>query len=1629
MAIVTALVAVTMAFVLPVDAAPPAQGGSAIGNLSLDSDYNDSHSSASWELTVTNQASLKGFAAYDVKVQIYPLVLAGKSVQISPGDSFDYSTGVWTIGSIHPRGSAKLGLSPRGLWEPDNSGSLVPRRACAVLISDVPTGDVCQLDNAVEIWFMEKRESTNEGVAWTFGDAGVSIRVDDRYPEPADLITFEIAAINDAGGVLLGGRAPIGLAADQLDVEVRVELSPGLTFFTVPDGFVADSSGRSGVWQVGHLSDGCQKEVVPCEAPPSPFSKVGQFQVMLATDPPPLEELCLTATVTNAVPWFEFDPKKRENDVARVCLGKEPPVVVNEGEIVLWWLHDCVGVTGPPCGADDKLKLFARVGHEEVSLPTIQRRDIFGTHTTRGTTYLDPESVIVQIQDPHGRQYDTNTHSVTDGTTVSWQTGRKDSGIKFNNPGSRIWYSRIGFNAKINDWTNIARTVSVSGLGSAMPPPPPPGRVKVRHDSSSASTFYDPAPPSYTHKRAPFNLTSPITTSNDYFLEFTSLGTYVVNFHALANHTNGTGYTASGNYIFHVGPIAELAVMDGGSSPLAATSQTAYTIQAANNGPDVSEGVKVTLSNVPEGSNSILTDGMYQEKSCAGGICEAEWDLGRLPVSSSRPDRGQTEFPTLTLIAPDGVPTPDITATIANNDPYSVVIDGKTHSTPFLDYIEENNEAAIMAQPGAGGGAPGTPQDLQATFFPTPPTAVVQWSAVESLNRWPVSHYQVRTDERKPCQAPKMNQDGDEIKGTLYLDSHDELSTKCYYVRAVNVQGVPGYWSEAVTPTSEGLKEPQLSLEAGPDVGEGETATFTVRASPAPVAGDTLVVNYTVTQQGGYVDAGELGGKDTTIDNRGRATITVPTLENTADEADGEVTVTLNDGLGYTLGTPSAASVAVLDDDNPTVSFAASPTEPLSEGNYTHNVTVNLDQPSHTSLDIYYTLGGDVGDENVRFAIPGSGRERMFTVGSGITSVDIPVRVLDPPDTRDDTALSLFLSPRHYYDVGSPASYTLTIIEDDGPRAEFALTESAVDEANATHNVVLNLNPPADGDVPISYSLNGSTATNGDDYSIEGVTGSTGSVSASDGETSVTIPLSIIADADAEGDETVVLTLLSSPDYTLGDDRKHTVTIRDDDLPRASFAAGTSNPGEGKGLHMVRVNFSTAAPRDGLTLRYGVGGTASRNRDYRVDNTTFALGGATGVDIWVEITDDGDNEPDETVALTLQAGSGYAVGDPGEHTVTIADDDLPLVAFAAEEASAGEASGTHRATILVEPASHEDFTVSYSVGGTATEGTEEDFTIDGLSNGSGTVTVPARASRVQVPITIRDDERNEGDLTVVLTLTGCDGCNLALPIRHELTIRDDDAPVVSFAEPAESVYEDNIGTHNVQVKLDRPAGSAFTLTYSVSSPALIGAGAMDYSVPDPKEARVIAGREYVDIPVEITPDENNEADERLTLRLIPGRGYSVGRIAEYTLTIVDDDNDENTPVVSVKHPNPRVTQGNLGRSEVHEGDGRFPTYYVDRENLPKPLDLIIEYVGGTATVNEDFRVVFVNLTEKGDVFTISAPSNEGDGRGATFARFRFSAETDNRAEGSETVTFRVVNGPGYTVREPTEYTITILNVN
>ena len=109
-------------------------------------------------------------------------------------------------------------------------------------------------------------------------------------------------------------------------------------------------------------------------------------------------------------------------------------------------------------------------------------------------------------------------------------------------------------------------------------------------------------------------------------VEFETLGTYVVDFTAYMLHntlndstnsahpcwidtnftTDGCRFEGVGRTIFHVGPIAELGVADGGASADATADQVAFSVLGVNNRDEDAESGEIVVK-LPAGTTGLAT--------------------------------------------------------------------------------------------------------------------------------------------------------------------------------------------------------------------------------------------------------------------------------------------------------------------------------------------------------------------------------------------------------------------------------------------------------------------------------------------------------------------------------------------------------------------------------------------------------------------------------------------------------------------------------------------------------------------------------------------------------------------------------------------------------------------------------------------------------------------------------------------------------------------------------------------------------------------------------------------------------------------------------------------------------------
>ena len=585
----------------------------------------------------------------------------------------------------------------------------------------------------------------------------------------------------------------------------------------------------------------------------------------------PREERCITAWVEDSIPppnpTYALDSLKQ-------CLG-EPPVLLEEGSVAFLTSFPCIDdshTDAHQCESVPGVAVAARLPSRHADY--VESNDFYANLRSHGlgrtdqrtgsgfrelTAFVDPESVVIQVKDPEGRVQDSHTHSVSD---VSWQTARKAiTGKNRAVDGVTITYTRKDIK-NASAWNSLGpRTLTVTKADGTTP-----GKVKIRLNSSG-NQFFDLS--SGTATKNAFNITSPSTSVTQYFAEFETLGTYLIDYSVTLTDSSSTAYTDSGRYTFHVGPIAELEVRDGGASPRAPADRNALTVLAVNNGPDRSLGARVT--GLPKGAEVLhVSQGSYD--GTAG-----EWNIGELEDSDLLEARGFPGHAMLVLAADAG---DSHKVAIANSVDYKVCIGSSGddvsaatesactattsntwHTTPVYDYIDGNNTATISAARGTGGVGEGIPANPRAQTG----TTGVMWDLVGLLYGLPVERYEVQWLGGSWTTLDHW------VAGNQYVDAAPS-GRRDYRVRAVNAAGAKGPWSRSTATAQAGQAGPPQNLRTQAD---GNNAIDVSWDAPED-SGGSAVTGYTVqwsadgTAEGSWNSAGS--ATDLTFKHRGLKT-------------------------------------------------------------------------------------------------------------------------------------------------------------------------------------------------------------------------------------------------------------------------------------------------------------------------------------------------------------------------------------------------------------------------------------------------------------------------------------------------------------------------------------------------------------------------------------------------------------------------------------------------------------------------------------------------------------------------------------------------------------------------------------
>ena len=353
--------------------------------------------------------------------------------------------------------------------------------------------------------------------------------------------------------------------------------------------------------------------------------------------------------------------------------------------------------------------------------------------------------------------------------------------------------------------------------------------------------------------------------------------------------------------------------------------------------------------------------------------------------------------------------------------------------------------------------------------------------------------------------------------------------------------------------------------------------------------------------------------------------------------------------LGYTPAPAHSArwlevakALQALEVERVVVTIAASPAGPVAEGAEVTFTLTAAAAPS-TTFDVFVDVADAAGSDFLAAADEG---QRRVQLAAGATTAAFTVRtVADSTDEPDGAITATLAAVPAVYTLGSPASVSVAVTDDDGEGAVAPAAPADFTAAAGDARVVLRWTKPS-GNRITGYEVRRRTPPG------TGTWGDWTPIADSDADT-VAHTVADLANGTAYGFE--VRALAGALAGAASSEASATPSAgAPPPVPGVSIAAG---PGvsEGAGATFTL----TAAPPPAAPLAVSV--AVSQGGDFaasgQIGARTVTVPTSGTATFAVRTVDDTRDEPDGTVTAAVSAGTGYTVGSTASATVAVADND------------------------------------------------------------------------------------------------------------------------------------------------------------------------------------------------------------------------------------------------------------------------------------------------------------------------------------------------------------------------------------
>jgi sugar lactone lactonase YvrE len=579
----------------------------------------------------------------------------------------------------------------------------------------------------------------------------------------------------------------------------------------------------------------------------------------------------------------------------------------------------------------------------------------------------------------------------------------------------------------------------------------------------------------------------------------------------------------------------------------------------------------------------------------------------------------------------------------------------------------------------------------------------------------------------------------------------------------------------------------------------GDSATFTISRGSATSTPLTIKLAAPTGTAASTIDYTALPTSVVIPANAASATVTLGMINDTTAELPETVILALASDAAYVIGSPSSATATIQDNEAPVITIVASDANAKEGGVDNGRFTLTRLGSRTSALSVNVSPGGSAAPGIDYTALNGT-----VTIAANVSTLDYGVTVLEDTVPETDETVIATVQSGTGYTVGSPASATVTIADNETPTLSIVETDAtAAEEGLSTGTFTITRLGTKSTALTVNLSLAGSSASNGTDFDTI-----PGTLALGANVTTATITVKPKDDTAMEPAEIVLCTISSGTGYVVGSPSSGTVTITDNDTQTVTIHATSTNAAEPatNGAFVVRrVGPTTGA----LTVTYAIAtgtGRATNGSDFNTIplTATIAAGNTESPSIPITVINDANYEGPETVQLTISSSSLYVIGSPSVATVTIADNDKPTVTASLVDGTANEPSDTGKYRVTRDGIlSLGTLVVKYAMTGRAINGTD-------YSTLSGIATIAQGSAAVDITLTPLPDAVIEGAETATFTIVPDAAYNIGPAPSASVVIGPSVITSIAGTPP---VYGDPVeGGTAASTPLDSPTGIAIDAT-------------------------------------------------------------------------------------------------------------------------------------------------------------------------------------------------------------------------